>query len=64
VPAPESQLTAKAFSAQLKDLPTLLSAIGSIAILIFPSINAYFEGQPLLINYYDLLQTLVGLAAK
>lgn len=63
-PASDSRLTVKAISEQLKDLRIFLSTVGSIATLIAPSIYAYFAGQPLLINYFDLLQSLVSLAGK
>ncbi len=62
-PKSPARLTAKTISASLQDIRTLLSALGSIATIIVPAIYAYFAHEQLLMNYFDLLQTLLSLAA-
>jgi hypothetical protein len=63
-PTPAPRLTAKVIPERLKDLRTLLSTLGSIITLVAPGIYAYFAHEPLLINYFDLLETLLSLSAK
>jgi hypothetical protein len=60
----DGRLSAKAIATSLQDIRTLLSTFGSIATLLAPTIYAYFTHEKLLINYFDLLQIMVSLAAK
>jgi hypothetical protein len=45
----------------LKNFSNLLNVIGPILTIVAPSLYAYFVGQPLLINYFDLLDTILKL---
>lgn len=59
----DAQQTARLVSERFKDLRSLLSTLGSIATLVAPGLYAYFAHAPLLINYFDLVETLLRVTA-
>ena len=56
--------TLKFVSEHLKDLRTQLSTLGTIATLAAPGIYAYLTHEPLLMNYFDLIQTLLRISTR